>query len=317
MSDLKSTIRDHVELYDQKLAKEQKPIDKRILEAVMCFFKYSIIETSDGDSEKFWESKWFKYIYSVTEEWYKERYLTSLDNNEKSFLVGVCKIFETPFELNIPKTVLGEMVDNDKRWFCIPNGILESENVFDWVIKQPNFEHLKASQLKDLKEQISNTAAVLRTVNASRILTKVSEETGKIRLISLHLEQASFNILSFKKERICNSFWELHLAIELALKVIVLQNGLKEKKIHVLNDLYKEIHSNKLVGLKPYHFSRFPSDKEAILQRYSEGKNYTVQDALENYFKALDTLAVLFKSFKNCYCGENAWFLIRKAPWVS
>jgi HEPN domain-containing protein len=133
--------------------------------------------------------------------------------------------------------------------------------------------------------------------------------------IPAHLDKAARDILSLESGRISTSYWEIHLAIEKALKLIILQNKRDHQKKHDLHKLCRIANNIKGVALDCAELLMFPSDNEAIKQRYGEGSSFTVQEAVENYISACAVIARLTKALKRRFVLKNARFLIAIPPW--
>ncbi len=105
------------------------------------------------------------------------------------------------------------------------------------------------------------------------------------------------------------------MAIEKAIKLIILQNVRDHKNKHNLEKLCGIANNIRGVSLDCSVFSNFPSDNEAIQQRYGEGSSFTIQEAVNNYISASGVISKLTKLLKRKFVMNNARFLIAIPPW--
>jgi HEPN domain-containing protein len=315
-NELKKFIEDQLPIFDEILADTQKPLSERPLAAALYFVNYCVVEIKGDNKENFLEKEWFKSIYKLIKQWYEDRYTNAMNFSKDSFATAVVLIYKTPFQLKIPLSIAQEWEGNEKRWFCIPNSILDNENVIDWITNRPNLENMSEDDLEVLKKTICNIATSTREIHVNLMSACLEQELCKIsNTIPAHLDKAVRDILSLEKGRISASYWEIHLAIEKAIKLIILQNGCDHKNKHNLETLRNIANNISGISLDRNIFSGFLSDKDAIEQRYGEGKSFTVQEAANNYSSANEVISKLTKLLKRKFVMNNARFLITIPPW--
>lgn len=147
------------------------------------------------------------------------------------------------------------------------------------------------------------------TVSLEKELYKIASS------IPSHIDKAINDILSLDDGRISTSFWEIHLAVEKAIKLIILQNRYDHKNKHNLIELCNI--ANKIDGIQIdcSIFSKLPSHKEAIKKRYGEGITFSMQQAVRNYIYAIEVIDKLTAFLKRKFVFNNARFLLQLAPW--
>jgi HEPN domain-containing protein len=303
-------------IFDDILADSQKSLSERPLLAAIYFLDHCIVDIKGDSKENFAEKEWFRTIYKLIKEWYDNRYGVVRKSGSGSITRGVLLIYKTPFELNIPLSVGQEWEGDDKRWFCISTSIQEDENILDWIKNKPNIEAMLEIDSKSLKNTVTNIAVNVRTIHVNLMTASLDHAHHKIsNTIQSHLEKAAVDILSLQDGRISISYWEIHLAIEKALKLIILQNNRDHQNKHNLDKLCKIANNIKGVSLDCSEISKFPSDNEAIQQRYGEGSTYTIQEAVENYISASSLIKCLTGVLKRKYIMNDSRFLIAIPPW--
>ena len=225
-------------------------------------------------------------------------------------------IYKTPFELKIPLSLAQEWEGNDKRWFCLPISVQDNENVLDWIQNKPNLEKIPSPELEKLKNVIDGIATNNRAIHVNLMTASLDQSLHKIsNTIPAHLDKAARDILSLESARVSTSYWEIHLAIEKSLKLIILQNKRDHLKKHPLIKLCRMANNIKGVKLDCSVISKFPSSNEAIKQRYGEGSSFTIQEAVENCISAYAVIANMTKVLKRKFIMNNARFLIAVPPW--
>ncbi|NQS99612.1 MAG: DUF429 domain-containing protein, partial [Candidatus Omnitrophica bacterium] len=284
---LREFIEYQLPIFDDILAESQKPLHERPLAAAFYFVDYCIVEIKGDTKENFAEKEWFKSLYKLIKQWYNERYATALKVNNDYIAFGVVLIHKTPFQLNIPLSIAQEKEGDGKRWFCLPISIQNNENVVDWIENKPNLEKMPEADLGDLKKTISDIATNNRAIHVNLMSASLESALHKISsTIPAHLDKAVRDILSLNGGRISTSYWEIHLAIEKAIKLIILQNDRDHQNKHNLDFLCRIANNIRGISLDCSVFSNFPSDNEAIRQRYGEGSSFTIQEAVNNYISA-------------------------------
>jgi len=131
-----------------------------------------------------------------------------------------------------------------------------------------------------------------------------------------HLNKAVQDILSLESNRISTSYWEVHLAVEKAIKIIILQKGHDHYNKHNLIKLCNIANNISGITLDCSIFSKLPSDNEAIQQRYGEGSSFSIQQAVKNYTYAIEVISELTGKLKKEFIFNNARFHIRLPPWL-
>lgn len=303
-------------IFDEILAKSQKPLYQRPLAAAFYFVDYCIVDIKGDDKENFLEKKWFKSIYELIKKWYRDRYAEAMNHIKDDFALGVVLIYDTPFQLKIPLSIAEEKESDDKRWFCLPSSVLDKENVFEWIKNKPNFDRMPNEDIESLKKVVCGISTSTREIHVNLMSASLEKELHKFSgSIRAHIDKAVRDILSLEGGRISTSYWEIHLAVEKAIKLIILQNGRDHKNKHNLNKLCKIANNIKGISLDCDIFSKFPSDNEAIQQRYGEGSSFTIHEAVNNYIYANEVISKLTKLLKRNFFMKNARFLIAIPPW--
>lgn len=313
----KEAIEYHLPFFDDILAKKQEVLSRRPLAASCFFVEHCVVDVKGGLRNNFLEENWFKQIYKITKQWYVDRYADALTvTDDYKYALGLILIYGTPFQLNIPLSIAQDWVGVDKRWFCLPNEILEDENVLEWIEKKPDFDRMSKKDLEGLKASICKIATCRRLINVDLMMASLNKKLHNLAdTIPSHIDSALQDILSMRNGRIANSYWEIHMAVEKAIKLIILQYGRDHQNSHNLNKLCKIAQNIKGIQLDCNVFSKLPSDRESIKQRYAEGICPTVEEAVKNYSLAIGIISQLSNLLKRKVYANNARVLISIGPW--
>lgn len=88
-------------MFDEILADSQKPLSQRPFAAALYFVDYCIVDIKGDNKEKFLEKEWFKSIYKIIKQWYRDRYAEAMNLIREESALGIILIYKTPFQLNL------------------------------------------------------------------------------------------------------------------------------------------------------------------------------------------------------------------------
>ncbi len=314
---MQSIVREQMTVIDEILAQRGTSLIIRPFEAACVFVDECIVEIRGDTKDDYWEKKWFADIYCWTEEWYRERYGDALKNQEKDNAKGIARVYRTPFALDIPLTLSEPQEPGKTVWVIFPVEVMPTETPVDWLRPKPNLKQLSEQQFAQLTEEISFVASALRAINVNLMTAEYPDSTLQMLAggIAAHLKKAVQDILSGKPEQISVAFWEIHLAVEKAIKVFLKQKGGNPPNIHDLAKL-REL-ADSFVDSTELNdsFNHCPSDKEAIKYRYGESENISTEEAIQFYFNSLRIVTFYTKVLHRKYIMNNARFLIKSPPW--
>jgi len=175
---------------------------------------------------------------------------------------------------------------------------------------------MSGDDFEKLKKNINDIATNARSIHVNLMSASLEKNLHKIsNTIQAHIDKAVRDILSLDVGKISTSYWEIHLAIEKAIKLIILQNGCDHQNKHNLDKLCKIANNIKGIKLDCSIFSKFPSDDEAIKQRYCEGSYFTIQEAVNNFISANEVISKLTGLLKREIFIDNARILFAIPPW--
>lgn len=306
-------------IFDEILAQAKTPLKQRPFFATMDFIEYCIVDIKNESKENMLEKPWFRFFYQQIAEWYSQRYGDAMKGNSEKHALGVVLIYGTPFEVQIPLSVTDRWESPTERWFCWPNEVLEQENVLDWIVNPPNFERMSMEELSSMKTCVIDVVNSIRTLRIN-LMTATKEDAALRKLadgIPSHIEKSGNDILSMSGATISSSVWELHLAMEKALKLLVRQRGKNPGNTHDLANLLDKANSLEGISLDVALLHDLPSHHDAIRHRYGEAPELAIDRAVMNYRIALTVVTEVTAALSRRFFMKNARFLIKVPPWQS
>jgi HEPN domain-containing protein len=132
-----------------------------------------------------------------------------------------------------------------------------------------------------------------------------------ISSIPLHIERCVEDILEGNSASLGLAVWEMHLAVEKSLKLLIRQHGGNPGNIHDLVRLAELATRLSGVTIDLITLNKLPSGREAVQARYGEGRVRSLQELVGNYRIALLLISRVAKSLKREIAMNNASFLVR------
>ncbi len=296
---MQSVVREQLIVIDEVLSKRGTSLILRPFEAATLFVNECILEIEGDTKDNYWEKKWFSDIYQWTEEWYRERYGDAFKNDRKENAKGITRVYGTPFALDIPLTLTEPEEPGKTVWLIFPIEIMPNETPVDWLMPKPKLQQLSEQQLTRLTKEIEFVATSLRSINVNLMTAEYPLYSLQMLGggITAHLKKAVIDILTGKPEQISIAFWEIHLAIEKSIKLLLKQTGESPPNTHNLNKLRKMADSIADSSELRDSFEQCPSDKEAIKYRYGENDNVSAEKVIQFYNNSLRIVAFSQRRF--------------------
>ena len=179
-------------------------------------------------------------------------------------------------------------------------------------------DKLQNEVIEDLYSKITFVGTSLREVYVNLMTAEKQNDSkyaGMSSGITQHLENAANDILNSGISGVTYAFWELHLAVEKAIKSILIQHGSNSHHHHELEKLFKKAKENYGVYIEHNVLSNLPTSKEANQYRYGEIDGTTTEYAISVYMDVLKLVSSTTKALKRKIVMNNASFLIQRPPW--
>ena len=323
-SESNKQIDEILDIIDRKLALSNIPLNQRCLLAATEFVSDFVIKIkvdgkeSDDFKTDFYEKGWFKGLYKHISAWYCFRYGEALNKPTSQSATGVISLYGTPFKVVVPLSVRGAIEEPGKSaWFTIPNSVLDEEDVVEWLSSPPNLDSLDSAVIEKIYSDLTHVGASLRSIHVNLMTADKQHEQigGMASGIISHLNNAAKDILKSGSGGVSYAFWELHLAVEKSIKVLLLQHGSKKHHHHDLHELFKKAKNDYDIKIENQKLFNLPSRKEAIKYRYGEETGTTSEYAISIYNDVLDIVSGTTKALKRKLMMNNASFLLQLPPW--
>ncbi len=206
-------------------------------------------------------------------------------------------------------------VEGETAWMILPTSVHESEKTESFFAVRPNLESLGSTERADLQARVHDVVRWARSTNlALQSVSDLPPERDELAAgIWRHLDKAVSDLLTLKSEGAAAACWELHLAVEKTLKVLLAQNG-RFRKGHVLKELAQSAEQEGLLHF-PKGINELPAWDLANRYRYAEA-SISVREAVKHYFTALEVVYNVTSRVKRVLVVDNAAFLLKKPKWV-
>lgn len=307
-------ITSELEVIDEILSKQEIDIPDRPFTAADMFVKNSIVSVNGKPPDRYITETWFKHIIRPIRKWYDDKYGAATTRTKQKVSKGVVFFNGAFYELEIPLRLFvprGELTD-----FIFPKEILSFEKELSFVNNPPNLPE-ESSERKSFEQSIRAVVNLTRSISDNIVTAQFKRELCHELLqgIEAHIEKAVADILSNKNGRFLTSYWELHLAIEKSIKIIIAQANEEFPAIHDLQKLWSILNKIKPDLISQEQIRKFPGPKKVISYRYGKGSNLKKSDVHSNYLEALGLLDILTHQFERRLMFHNTVFVLKKLPW--
>ncbi len=305
-----------LELFDSSFAQDNIPLHARPLKSAMWLVRDGIEEIPFGDSGiDFFDKEWFSALVIAIREWYRDRYGAAAFDPVRDILSGLVLLHGTPVKIEARVTVAEIEVEGETSWLTFPDAIHESESLQSFFPTRPNLNALPTEDRAELEVRVATIVRSARSINLAlqTAAYRLDEVAQMAAGVWGHIEKAVVDILTLKPAVAAVGCWELHLAVEKAFKVFLMQNGSRITG-HDLDALSKASTKYCLVVTETV-LAILPDGHRAINMRYGE-VDIEIAEALENYNAALQLVYEITDKLQRNYRFNNASLLLKKPRWV-
>lgn len=312
---------------DRYLAKHGIPLHSRPMRAAIDFVEFYIerVDAGGGDGEgkspgafaDFVTAKWFRIIYKITHNWYRDRFGDAMDAGRSKGTDAAILIRDTPYALKVPMTTNEPGEPGQSFWLCYHDAVQTGEDVLEWLQSGPVLSNLNSKDVKAAQVIAAEVATKLRSIHIALIGMDGSDsKVVELRdAIIPNLERAARHIVKGDPENIKLAHWDMQMACELALKCLAQQRSGSFKETHDLFYLY----DNMPDSFPPFArttLSKLPNwDKMAEL-RYGGGPSVSVRTAFRSYRATLEIVEATTNALKCSYRLGKAKFHLQRPPWM-
>lgn len=317
-SHLREFLAEQLPIIDKILAEQAVGIARRPFHAASMFVSECIVEIEGCSKDDFLEQSWFGDLLLWVHDWYGDRYGQAPLRSKDRVAPGLVLLFGTPFKLSVPLTLTEPGALPDTVWVIFPTNVQPGEAVLDWIVGPPNIERLTSGERLELEKDVCSVASSTRALDVNLMTADLDSAMARqlAASISAHISSGVDGIVSLEGSRLSLSVWELFMAVEKALKVVLHQRVGDAPSTHNLDDLLTQAYSHGLPSIDPLILAALPTASEAIRHRYGEVGAPTANSAVHVYRTALTVVEICACSLTRVVEFRDARFLIRKLPWA-
>lgn len=153
-----AAIHDALSKIDKELSQANMPITSRPSKA-FDIVRDTMLEVSDW--ETFLISEAHGKIRIIINDWYRERYGKTPEEDEDAFSAALL-IHGTPFILQVPKSFKLAADEPNTLWIGYPASVQEEEEPLDWIQSKGVVDGLSVDDLDTVRNRKSDAAYRLR-----------------------------------------------------------------------------------------------------------------------------------------------------------
>lgn len=314
--ELAAAISDLLPDIDKILNANEHALSGRPMAATELMLKY-FVTVKGASAEAPYEQKWFAILFAIVADWYETKYGSAL-HAKTGTLIGVIEIHGIPFKVAIDTTHAQPDPSGQQSTLFIGSGIGANERPQEWIISPPSLSNLTNSESTRLDKELRNLVKQLRLINlnfgSGHPAPEKFERHRNVALLAVR--KAAEHITARTEGDYASAVWEIHFAIENALKALIAQTGATPLAEHKLSVLIAQANSVGIALDLKKRLSFLPSAGKAIDSRYGKPLPTGYKDAIMIYKKALPILADLSSHVQSAIqLGEDAAIILRRPPW--
>lgn len=318
-NELNQYIREVLIDIDNVLDDKNIPIYDRFLEASYIFISYYVEDISSMSKADFLKSdSYFEGLVPIVYGWYLDKYGELAKSPPEGVLSAAITIMKQPMLIKFSPTISIVEKEGETAWIKFLDHLDKSEDI-QAMLQGRNIclDSLPRNQKYKVEQRITEVVSCIRTISINLTGLKVDAKTVNLaRTVLDELERASLDITSYDKNKIANSCWHIHLAIEKTMKVFLKQSIGEFEETHNLRSLLSEIlkhPESKGLNIDLSIIDSFPKKVTAL--RYGD-ESISTEKAFLFYNKALLLIRDLSSILVRKLVIRNASFLIKKAAWI-
>jgi hypothetical protein len=220
--------------------------------------------------------------------------------------------------LTIPLTRSRVETPGESAWLSFPREVESDEDPLRWLRKSPNVAALADGDKKALFKDACEIATAHRSIRVNSMGIEPSDETmyGLLNGIPGEFDSAAQKAIRNEAAGRPAALWNIHLAIERALKAFSQHKAGTFRETHNLFTLFDDVAAHGIVADRNA-LKKLRRESDVIDNRYGLGDAPTVHEAFAAYKTGLTFVSSVVKSFKRKINIGGASFLVGKPPWTS
>jgi len=313
-----------LEMIDEDLLNINTPLGDRPLQALLRLMEAEAFEVQYGEEKvdlgrpfEHMGSTWFRVLYLAVERWFEKAYgAENIRGKGNPPAEGIALIRGVPVALRVPPHRSKVHKEGLEAWLYFEQGIGEGEEPLRWLVDSPDLSHLDAKHRSVVETSVTEIATALRVICFHRM--GVTQNVAAERLADVargYLESGARRIRSGRVEELGPSWFDLQMACESALKLVLLLATGSYPHIHPLPDLLSRASAHG-VAFDPVKLSAWPDFRTMSDFRYNQGSAGNVARLFEAYRLAVDLVAAAMATISTPL-GTGSGFLLRRPPWLT
>jgi HEPN domain-containing protein len=301
---------------DAVLASRNDKLSLRPVKAAVIFVEHYIAKIENENKDDLFDKPWFVAFLNYIDDWYRERYRDSYDSSSTNFK-GLVFLHSYPFLLDFPISKYVDEGDKDTCSLYFLSDYCEHDDWKSYVQQAPNLNTLSEHEHEKLKSDVVLEIGMHRNAfhNYAMMDDQNLADKSSYEYVRKHLENAILNICSSVGGSFNIAIWDLHLALEKLLKLIIEQEKGDYPKHHNLNKLltYSTIKNNEKIECL---LSQFPNHKEVIDMRYGKPEVTDIEQVRAYYTTTVQLILELSKYVKTKLSVHNAVFYLKRGKYA-
>jgi len=315
--ELRKHIYEAMPLIDEWLAESEIAIHKRFMLAGRLFVDHFVEKSTFDSKEELLSSEAYRVVFlPIFNDWYWDKYGELAKGPGKDVYCGLVLAYNTPVRILIPATTSRVVEPGKLAKLTFPDRLENYESIEDMLQVKFDLEKMSEQERANFLRHSTKVVGLIRSVNIDlNMASNLTPEAEKLsKGIWSHMEKAANDILTLTTERASIACWDIHLAVEKTLKVLIAdKKGILEHG-HNLKKLARKI-SDVEPDINEDMFKNLPNDREAIKLRYAESIK-SIADSLSYYHESLEIISVMAGKLEHRFGIKNASITLRPAPWA-
>ncbi|SES36146.1 HEPN domain-containing protein [Vreelandella subterranea] len=287
--ELRKRIYEQMHFIDDLLAEREIPIHKRFMLAGRMFVDYFVKESTFDSKEEFLSSEAYRVaLLPIFNDWYWDKYGELAKGPGSDIYCGIVLAYNTPVRILVPATTSRVVEPGKLAKLTFPDRLEDYETIEEMLQTKFDLDKMPESMRTEFKQHSAKIVGLIRSINIDlNMASNLALDAEKLsKGIWSHMEKAANDILTLTSERASIACWDIHIAVEKTLKVLINDKKGKLEHGHNLKNLAESL-SDIEPEINGSMFKNLPTDKDAIKLRYAE-EIKSVGDAVSYYHESLE-----------------------------
>ena len=236
-----------LELFDEEHTYLETPLPQRPLQTLLHILREGAVELRLGEEKedlsepaKHLDEVWFRVLFAAVEAWYEDTYgADAIRGKGIPPMLGFILMRGSPFRLEVPATRRKVHKVGSEAWCYFEDGVHSEESPAAWLVGAPDIRAMDAERRIVAEADLQAVASQLRYIFFRRSGVKGIVETRFADNARANLESAAGKILTGQLHERGPAWWDLQMAMESALKLVLQAKTGKYPKTHSLLSLLK------------------------------------------------------------------------------